>query len=76
MMYSFAVGPDMFSPGQHAVTADGAVHVSFVESLSTVFLTAVSVVLVVFVLTWFSKEIEVRDHTGAEAPPAEPRAAM
>lgn len=39
-------------------------------------LTAVPVVLVAFVLTWFLKEIEVRDHTGAEAPQAELRAAM
>jgi EmrB/QacA subfamily drug resistance transporter len=47
----------------------GPVVLSFVESLSTVFLTAVPVVLVAFVLTWFLKEIELRDHTGAEAAP-------
>jgi EmrB/QacA subfamily drug resistance transporter len=41
---------------------------SFVSALGAVFLTAVPVVVVAFVLTWFLQEIELRSHHGADAP--------
>jgi EmrB/QacA subfamily drug resistance transporter len=40
----------------------GTVIDAFVSALSTVFVTAVPVVLVAFVLTWFLKEITLRGH--------------
>jgi len=39
---------------------------AFVSALSTVFVTAVPVVLVAFVLTWFLQEIRLRSHHDAE----------
>jgi EmrB/QacA subfamily drug resistance transporter len=45
---------------------------SFVAALSTVFATAVPVVLVAFVLTWFLQEIKLRAHTDAPPATAEP----
>ena len=41
---------------------------SFVAALSTVFETAVPVVVLAFVLTWFLKEIRLRSHDDAAAP--------
>ncbi len=43
----------------------GPVVESFVSALGAVFLTAVPVVVVAFVLTWFLQEIELRSHHGA-----------
>ncbi len=45
---------------------------SFVSALDAVFLTAVPVLVVAFVLTWFLQEIELRTHHGAPAESVEP----
>jgi EmrB/QacA subfamily drug resistance transporter len=46
---------------------------SFVSALNTVFVSAVPIVLIAFVLTWFLQEIKLRGHTGdAATEPVEP----
>jgi hypothetical protein len=45
---------------------------SFVSALSTVFVSAVPMVLLAFGLTWFLKEIRLRGHDDTAAEPAEP----
>jgi hypothetical protein len=45
---------------------------SFVSALSTVFESAVPIVLVAFVLTWFLKEIKLRGHDDASTEMTEP----
>ena len=45
---------------------------SFVSALSTVFTTAVPVVLLAFVLTWFLREIPLRSHDDTAAKTVEP----
>jgi EmrB/QacA subfamily drug resistance transporter len=45
---------------------------SFVSALSTVFLSAVPVVLVAFALTWFLQEIELRGHSETATEQVEP----
>jgi len=45
---------------------------SFVSALSTVFESAVPVVLLAFVLTWFLREIKLRDHHDSAVEQAEP----
>jgi EmrB/QacA subfamily drug resistance transporter len=49
---------------QHA-----AVVTSFVEALQTVFVVALPVTLVAFVLTWFLRELPLRDHVGHGSGP-------
>jgi len=49
---------------------------SFVASLSTVFETAVPVVLVAFVLTWFLQEIKLRGHADTVTESVEPPGAI
>lgn len=43
---------------------------SFVSALSTIFMSAVPIVLLAFVLTWFLKEITLRGHDDTAAEPA------
>jgi len=50
----------------------GPVISSFVSALSTVFVSAVPVVLLAFVLTWFLKEIKLRGHDDASKEIVEP----
>jgi EmrB/QacA subfamily drug resistance transporter len=50
----------------------GPVITSFVSALSTVFLSAVPIVLLAFALTWFLKEITLRGHDDPVEKPAEP----
>jgi ABC-type tungstate transport system substrate-binding protein len=45
---------------------------SFVAALSTVFVSAVPVVLLAFVLTWFLKEIKLRGHDDTVTEQVEP----
>jgi EmrB/QacA subfamily drug resistance transporter len=54
----------------------GPVVTSFVEALSTVYLTAVPIVLVAFALTWFLKEITLRGHDDTATEPVEPAHAV
>ena len=49
---------------------------SFVTALSTVFETAVPVVLLAFVLTWFLKEIKLREHHETSTEVVEPAGAI
>jgi EmrB/QacA subfamily drug resistance transporter len=54
----------------------GPVISSFVSALSTVFESAVPVVLLAFVLAWFLQEIKLRGHNEADAEVVEPAAVM
>ncbi len=54
----------------------GPVVESFVSALGTVFLAAVPVVGLAFVLTWFLKEIKLRSHHGAPSEVVEPAGAL
>jgi len=49
---------------------------SFVSALSTVFESAVPIVLLAFVLTWFLKEIKLRGHDDTDAEHMEPAASI
>jgi predicted MFS family arabinose efflux permease len=49
---------------------------SFVSALSTVFLSAVPIVLIAFVLTWFLKEIKLRERDETANEPVEPAATI
>jgi EmrB/QacA subfamily drug resistance transporter len=50
----------------------GPVITSFVSSLSTVFVSAVPVVLLAFALTWFLREIKLRGHDDTHEAQTEP----
>jgi hypothetical protein len=49
---------------------------SFVSALSTVFVSAVPIVLVAFALTWFLKEIRLRERHDEADKPVEPAASI
>jgi hypothetical protein len=50
----------------------GPVVSSFVSALSTVFISAVPIVLAAFVMTWFLKEIKLRSHEDTPVEQVEP----
>ena len=57
-------------------TVRGPVISSFVSSLSTVFVSAVPIVLVAFALTWFLKEIKLRGRDDKAIEVVEPVASI
>jgi hypothetical protein len=62
--------PQVIAALPHAIR--GPVISSFVSSLSTVFVSAVPIVLIAFVLTWFLREIQLRGRDDTATEQVEP----
>ena len=58
--------------GSDVLTVDGVAPVRFVVMESTVFESAVPVVLLAFALTWFLQEIKLRGHDETAVEQVEP----